>query len=262
MQRRGLFRANKKLSEEFPFEIDENASFLIKNETTNEERLFPYSEVIDGTYDTWLNGANGGVLEWRVNNMTLSSGWSTYMRLISNNGNPYLNDYDQLANLGQLKEIDMSQDWIITIILDKELNSNPQRLNLGVRGSGSNLFALQLKNNGEGFVVIDRLTGGTGVPDHSFNYPYTNDFKLFTFSRIGGSFNIEINNTGVTLGTASYYTNTETVTENSMVLGSRQFPNSGGGKITNYQHLKVLTGDLTGFDKSAYNQAIMTKYGI
>ena len=260
MRRRGSRLRNPQT--EYPFEIDADASFLIKNETTLEERLFNYSEVIDGTYDTWLSGANGGVLEWKSNGLTLFAGWTDYFRLISNGGNPYLNDWEQSANLGVQRTVNMSQDWIITCVLDKELNGNNQRLNIGVRGSGSNVFGLQLMTNGVGYVVHDRLTPSTGIPDFSFLYPYTDVFKVFTFTKIGGVVKVYVNDLEKTKGALSAYTITEQIMENTIVLGSREYPSSGSGKVTNYRHLKVLTGDLSGLDLSGYNQAIMTKYGI
>jgi len=260
MRRRGSRLINK-TQVEHPFEIDINASFLIKNETTEAQRLFSYSDVIDGTYATWLGGANGGVLEWKSNGLTLFSGWTTYIRLIANAGNPYLNDWDQLANLGVQRTVNMSQDWIITCVLDKELNGNNQRLNIGVRGSGSNLFGLQL-NGGNGYVVYDRLTGGIGVPDFSFTYPYTDVFKLFTFTKIGGVVKVYVNDLEKTKGAESWFTSTNSIIQNTIVLGSRYYPSSVAGKVTNYKHLKVLTGDLSSFNLSGYNQAIIIKYGI
>jgi len=260
MRRRGSRLRNPQT--EHPFEIDANASFLIKNETTLEERLFSYAEVVDGTYDTWLSGANGGVLEWESNGLSLFSGFTEYIRLIANAGNPYLNDWSQDANLGVQKTVNMSQDWIITCVLDKELNGNNQRLNIGVRGSGSNVFGLQLMTNGVGYVVYDRLTNNVGVPDFSFTYPYTDVFKVFTFAKIGGVVRVYVDDLEKTKGTLELYTQTSLLSENTIVLGSRSYPSSGAGKITNYKHLKVLTGDLSSFNLSAYNQAIMTKYGI
>jgi len=261
MRRRGRRLINK-TQVEHPFEIDSNASFLIKNETTLEERLFSYSEVVDGTYDTWRNGANGGVLEWKSNGLTLFAGSTTYIRLIANAGNPYLNDWDQSANLGVQRTVNMSQDWIITCVLDKELNMSNQRINIGVRGTGSNLFGLQLKG-GNGYVVYDRLTDGLGIPDFSFTYPFTDVFKVFTFAKIGGVVKVYVNDLEKTKGAESFYTKTDGITQNTIVLGSRSYPYSSAGKITNYKHLKVLTGeDLSSFNLSGYNQAIMTKYGI
>ena len=261
MRRRGSRLINK-TQVEHPFEIDSNASFLIKNETTLEERLFSYSEVVDGTYDTWRNGANGGVLEWKSNGLTLFSGATTYVRLIANGGNPYLNDWDQNANLGVQRTFNMSQDWIITCVLDKELNVNNQRLNIGVRGAGANTFALQLRNNGTGYVTHDRLTAGADLDDFSFAYPQTDPFKLLTFAKINGVVTPYINNVSAAKGTGNFSTWTSQISENTIVLGSRGYPSPGAGKITNYKHLKVLTGDLSSFNLSGYNQAIMTKYGI
>jgi len=260
MRRRGSRLRNPQT--EHPFEIDAGASFLIKNETTLEERLFNYSEVIDGTYDTWLSGANGGVLEWKSNGLTLFSGTTTYIRLIANSGNPYLNDWDQIANLGVQRTVNMSQDWIITCVLDKELNGNNQRLNIGVRGTGVNAFSLQLRSNGTGYVTHDRITNRDSLDDFSFAYPQTDPFKLLTFSKINGVVTPYINNVSAAKGTDSFSTWTSQLSENSIVLGSRSYPSVGEGKITNYKHLKVLTGDLSGFDLSAHNNAIMTKYGI
>ena len=260
MRRRGSRLRNPQT--EHPFEIDANASFLIKNETTLEERLFSYAEVVDGTYDTWLSGANGGVLEWESNGLSLFSGFTEYIRLIANAGNPYLNDYSQNANLGIQKKVNMSQDWVITCILDKELNGNNQRLNIGVRGTGLNAFGLQLGNSGIGYVSHDRNTLGSTIDDFSFAYPQTDPFKLFTFVKINGVVTPYINNVSVAKGTDSLSTWTHTISENSIVLGSRSYPVEGSGKITNYKHLKVLTGDLSSLDLSAYNQLIMTKYGI
>jgi len=260
MRRRGSRLINK-TQIEHPFEIDANASFLIKNETTASQRLFSYAEVIDGTYSTWLSGANGGVLEWKSNGLTLFSGATNYVRLIANAGNPYLNDWEQSASLGVQRTVNMSQDWIITCVLDKELNGNNQRLNIGVRGTGSNLFGLQL-NGGNGYVVYDRLATGSGDPDFSFTYPYTDVFKVFTFTKIGGIVKVYVNDLEKTKGAQSWLTTTNLIAQNTIVLGSRYYPGEGAGKITNYKHLKVLTGDLSSFNLSVYNQAIMTKYGI
>ncbi len=248
-------------TKEYASEIDTNTSFLIKNETTSAQRSFTYAEIIDGTYDTWLSGANGGVLSWTNNGITLTNGSTSYVRLKSNSGSPYLNDWEQQANLHAYTPIDMSQDWVITVILDRELNGNNQRLNLGVRQDATRLFGLQLEANGVANVVIDRSTGGSGLPDYKFSYPYTTVFKLFTFSKIAGVFKVDINNVDTALNsTTDWLTTTNLLPDNYMTLGNRG--TSGSGKVTNYKHFKVLTGDLSELNRSAYNQAIMTKYGI
>lgn len=236
--------------------------FTIRRESDNVEQSFTYTEITDGTYDTFVSGSEGAVKEWIGNLATLSNTGTDQMRLKSNAGNPFLDDYTEQAYLSMAQTLDMSGDSVFSLIFKDELNNNNQRSNLVARGSGTNLFGLQLLS-ASGYVVYDQA-GGAVNPDYSF--PFSNDglFKLLTFTRKSGVTKVYVNGVEITkeAGGTTYTIRTEStiLVANTTFLGAN---GSGNGKVTKYRHVAIIVGqDATNLDVAAYNQDLMTKYGI
>jgi hypothetical protein len=239
-------------------------AFDIRRESDNAEQSFTYTEVADGTYDTFISGSNGSIKKWYANtgDALAQTDTTKQIRLISNAGAPYVDDYSDINGMALNRSFDMSQDWIVTMILPREYNINNQRLNLGVRGTGTNLVGIQFKSGGFCNIVLNKLGDAYNTPDYRFSYTESDVFKLFTFKYIGGVFSAQLNDADQTLtANTGDYTKTDAISENEMVLGTRQNPPSSG-KVTYYKHIGLITGDLFVFDVSGHNQALMTKYGI
>jgi hypothetical protein len=239
-----------------------NNAFVIRRESDNAEQAFNYTEITDGTFDTFVTGSEGAIKEWIGSDGSILKNTvnANQPRLKSNSGNPFVDDYSQEAALLMTRTIDMSQDSIISVILKDELNPNNQRANIIIRGSGNNLFAMQLTATA-GNVLYNRPEGGVG--DYGFSYSNDGVFKLMTFERRGGVNKFYINNTEITTTAASgtYTIWTADALENQVILGSRN--QSTAGKITKYQHLGVIVGeDATNLNISDYNTFLMVKYGM
>jgi hypothetical protein len=239
-------------------------AFVIRRESDNTEQTYSYTQVNDGTFDTFVAGSEGAIKEWYSLNGLLKLTQNTNAnqpRLKSGITNPYVDDYSQEARLLMTKTMDMSGDSIVSVILRDETNSNNQRANIIIRGSGDNLFAVQL-TPGAGNVVYNKR--GIYQGDYGFTYSNNGVFKLFTFERRSGVNKLYINNTEIatTAGNATYTVKTDGVEalEHTVILGSH-----GGtaGKITKYQHLGLVTGvEATNTNISTYNTDLMTKYGL
>jgi hypothetical protein len=253
-----------------PFSFDtksstpSNNAFLIRRESDNVEQTFTYTQINDGTFDTFVAGSEGAIKEWYANDSTKLSQTSTAYqpRLKSGVTNPYVDDYAQQTLLVGTRTVNMNGDSIVSVILKDELNNNSQRANLTIRGTGNKLFSFQLRP-GAGDALYDKAAGSYYVGDYGFSYTNNSTFKLFTFTRIGGVKKLYINNVEVTQTTASAtYTISTSANENSIVLGGRGVGDSAG-KVTKYQHLGLVVGDAaTNTNISTYNTDIMTKYGL
>ena len=220
-------------------------------------------ELFNETSINITSPTEGSIKEWIGNKFSLFQlNTPNQPRLKSNIDNPFVDDYAEPGELHVNKLLDMTNDWIITVILKEETNMNNQRLNLGIKQDTTNLFALQLRN-GSGSIVIDRSTSGTGIPDYGFTFTNDSNFKLFTFERKAGVFRMYINNLEITLNTTdSFYTMTNDLLDNQIILGATSV-GSYSGKKTKYQHLELVSGDdATTLNVSTHNSAIMTKYGI
>ena len=235
-----------------------NNSFLIRRESDNVEQTFTFTEVINGTYATFVNATEGAVKSWYGDKNTISQTNVLYQpRLKENTGNPYVDEYAQGYLLRGKHYGSLVNDSIVTLIFKDELNPNNQRSNIGIRGFGTDTFALELTSTA-GYVVYDK-TGDKINEDYNFTYANNGLFKLLPFTRIGGVKKVYINNVDTAQG-ASTFTIGSNPNPNDVILGGRE---NGYGKIAKYQHLGLFTGiDLSTFDLSAYNLAIMTKYGI
>jgi hypothetical protein len=233
-------------------------AFLIRRESDNVEQTFTFSEVINGTYATFINATNGAVRKWFGNLNYIEQTNTAYQpRLKDNSGNPYVDEYAQGYLLRGKHYASLVNDSIVTLIFKDELSNNNQRSNVAIRGFLSDVFALELTSTA-GYVVYDK-TGNMINEDYNFGYANNGLFKLLTFSKIGGVKKVYINNVDTAQGTSTFTIGANPAV-NDVILGGRD---NGYGKINKYQHLGLLTGvDLSTFDLSAYNLAIMTKYGI
>ncbi len=250
-----------------PFSFDTKSStpsnnvFVVRRESDNVEQTFNYTQITDGTFDTFVSGSEGAIKEWIAQDGSgLKQLTNTRQpRLKSGVINPYIDNYAIDKDLQFSRVSNMSGDSIVSVILKDELNNNNQRANVIIRGTGSNLFAFQL-TPGSGNVLYDSV--GVVVGDYGFNYANNGIFKLFTFTRIGGVKKLYINNVEITqlAGNTTYTLRTDSTTPNMIVIGGR---GSGSGKITKYQHLGLVVGaEATATNISTYNTDLMTKYGI
>ncbi len=238
--------------------IGSGEAYTIRRESDDVEQSFTYEQVLDGTYDTFVSGSFGAIKEWKSNLLTLSQITKTsQIRLISNSGTPYLDDYDQDNALYSNHNLNISGDWIFSFILKDEMFTGSQRVNFGIRGTGNNFFGININTTGIVRIAIDNLT----TMDKYISSSVINAFSLYTFSRIGGVFKGQVNNIEKTQ-TPDSYSMTVNISENQMVLGARGLTGDLG-KITKYRHLGILTGTgATNTDLNEYNQSIMTKYSV
>jgi len=249
-----------------------NTAFKIVRVSDNAESTFNLAEITNGTYDTWLSGLDGRIKEWiDIDNNTVISQpaaptASQYLR--SNSGSPYSEQIAQEDRLYGTHRHDLTNDWIVSVILTKELNNNNQRANIMLQGVGKIHFCMQLGIYlNQMTVVLNSTTFGINLP---YNYgwntiPQTDIFRLFTFCYIGGIFSTYLNNTDITsLGNKTGLWNLGGPrNDNTLILGSGYTGTAGTGKINKYKHLAVLTDvDLSSFDIDTYNTELMTRYSI
>ena len=239
--------------------------FVARRESDNAEQTFTYGDFQDGTYSTWLGGSIGHIKDWIGENLTISKGTSNTLQplLVANGTNPYDNNSAQSMSLQGNHNLDVTNDWIVSIVLEKELNGNNQRQNVGIQGIDKQLFCLSINTAGLCTYLFNRTTYSYSlIGDGSFSIPTTTVFRLLTFSFIGGVFRAYLNNTEKTLGAPNEtYTLGLLKNNNVVVLGNRG--DNTTGKINKYKHLGLVAGaDLSGFDISAYNAEIMSRYGI
>lgn len=234
-------------------------AFLIRRESDNVEQTFTFSEVINGTYATFINATNGAVRKWFGNLNYIEQTNTAYQpRLKDNSGNPYVDEYAQGYLLRGKHYASLVNDSIVTYIFKDETNANSQRSNISIRGFGMDVFSLELVSPTAGYVVYNKV-GNMELSDYSFAYANDGLFKLLTFTIIGGVKKVYINNIDTTKGAGGYEIGANP-TVNDVILGGRE---NGYGKINKYQHLGLFTGvDLSGINISDYNTALMTKYGI
>lgn len=250
-----------------------NNAFDIRRSSDNVTQTFSYTQIIDGTYDTFLTGGNTGyVSNWYGDNYNLTNGNTTYQpKLIPNSGNPYNYSYTQGTCLLSNHGIQFLNDWIITIVLNGEENSNNQRANLTIATSTKVVLAFQIATSSTSTYATllyekNVSTIATNmIADLKFNISNPN-FKLVTFRYVGGVLSAYTNNTLVTLTNANadaYTIGMSTGLIGKINLGATRGIGGNIGKVNKYKHLSILSGpNLSSFDISAYNLEIITRYSI
>lgn len=248
----------------FDTKLVEGDLFTIRRASDNIEQAFTYSQIIDGTYASFVSATSGYVKEWKSKNKKLTAFSNAYQPfLIENSGNPYLDFSVQGMCLEVPNNLKIGNDFIATIILNDELNPNSQRNNLALVGNSLVKFAFQLGGGGGfGGVVINTSPAASMTSTKEWAIPNTGLFKLITITYIGGVLNLYINNSIATEKTPTYPIGVNSGEFNKIVLGGRGGI-SGLGKINKYKHFSIRTGfDLGTFNVSSYNLQIMSKYGI
>jgi hypothetical protein len=244
------------------FGVNENSTFLIRRTIDNTEQVFNYSDIIDGSYDTFIIGGQGAIKEWIIgSNKFVQNIDSLQPFLVSNSGNPYVDDTTQAQNMSMsINDIDLSADWVITCVLEEEKNGNNGRMNFSMSDSAENNVVVQLSPYSNNFIYIDQPIGG-GISDgYYFSNVNKTLWRLLTFSRIGGVLNVQTSNVDTAFGAITYNS------FNGFPAGTIAFGDRGdnsAGKINKYKHFGLVTGlDLSGFDISEHNNSIITKYNI
>ena len=241
-----------------------NNAFLIRRVSDNVEQTFTGAEITNGTYATFISGTQGAIKEWYQSDYKLVQTTNAYQFfLVENAGNPYVDDTAQSSSMRASSIVSkMSNDWIITAIFNNELNGNNGRLNFAIMGNILyENFNLILVPYGNGHV---KTNTNISNPSSNYSFPYSLDgnFNLYTFAMIGGVFNIYKNNVSLAVGAVVYsIVNFDYNVLNRVLIGNRG--DNANGKINKYQHLGMKYGtDLSTFDLSTHNTAIMTKYSI
>lgn len=240
--------------------------FIARRESDDAEQTFTYGDFQDGTYNAWLGGSIGHIKDWVGENLTLLKHdvSNTLQPLLIQNGiNPYWhNSLGSMSGIG-FHNLDVTSDFIITLIAEKEETGASERFNLGIQGIDKQLFCFSMYNTGVCSYLFNKTTYGYRMNcDGKFNISTTAVFRLFTFKFIGGVFSVDVNNIAKTLSAGdSTYTLGMVKNNNLVILGNRG--DNSTGRINKYKHLGLVADtDLSGFDVSAYNLEIMNRYGI
>ena len=266
MRRRGS-RLRKKSSFNWSFDtlsdVGTDNAFLIRRVSDDVEQYFTYTEVIDGTYATFISGSQGAIKEWITGNNKLTQTITTAQCfLVLNSGKPYVDDTTMGSGLNGTGIVSsFSNDWVITAIFNKEFNTNNQRITYGICGDVLyENFKFDIRY-GYGYIKLNSNVENNNS-DISFPVGTTDKFDVYSFSKIGGVFSVRKNNIQLSLGTGIWsMTDQKYNIINSIRLGQRG--DDGSGKINKHQHLgMVFDTNLSGFDLSAHNNAIMNKYAI
>jgi hypothetical protein len=255
--------ANRPFSFDTKSDTPSNNAFTIRRESDDAEQTFSYTQINDGTFDTFVAGSEGAVTQWFGSDGSVfrNTNKANQPRLKSGVDNPYVDDYYGPAVLARDQTLNLSGDYIVSCILKEETNNNNGRINFGLRGSGSNAFGVQLQSTGDGYIIYNRVVSGN--PDYNFTWTNDANFKLFTFTSLSGVLSLYINNVEITLNAGGgWTTSTASLAENQVLLGNTQY-NGGGGKVTKYQHLGVVVGETaTNMNISDYNTFLMVRYGM
>jgi hypothetical protein len=236
-------------------------AFEVRRESDNVTQMFTYVQLLDGTYNTFLGGGNGAIKNWYGNGLTLNQNNTTLQpRLTYNSGNPYVNGYDYVKSLFTSHNINLSMDWIVSIIVGEESNANNENCNFFITNSSNVVFAFSITSaSGFANIQLNRPIGNISTQGQ-FTLPNTG-FKLLTFKYVAGVLTIYLNNSIVTLSAGSNVYTVRVISSGN-TLGLNDRGDTSGGRINQYKHLGVIAGKLSSFDVSTYNLSIMTKYGI
>jgi hypothetical protein len=271
MRRRALYKT--KASNNFNWSFDTKSdtptdkAFTIRRLSDSVEQDFTFAEVIDGTYETFISGTQGAIKSWYNGAFKLEQTTNIAHQplLVVNAGSPYVDDKDQVSGVeGYNIPTSFSNDWVITAIFGKENNNNNQRLTYGICGDILHEnFRFDIKWDGT-LCPQTNVNTEVSTPPVGYSNANSDSFNVYAFSNIGGVFKVYKNDVEIT----STVTPSWSVKDNEIdILNSIRIghPNAGAtvGKINKHQHLGIVYDtDLSGFDLSAHNQAIMTKYGI
>ena len=253
-----------------------NNAFDVRRSTDNVTQTFNYTQLIDGTYDTFLTGgATGYISKWYGDNYNLTNTNTTYQpKLISNSGNPYSYSYGTAPFGGNTllcdHNIKFLNDWIVTIVLNGEENNNSQRANLTIATSSKVVLAFQIETSSTSTfatLLYEKNVSAIGtnmIADYRFSISNPS-FKLVTFKYIGGVLSVYVNNVLVTLtsGASGYEIRMSTGLIGKINLGATRGIGGNVGKVNKYKHLSIVSGsDLSSFDVSSYNSEIITRYSL
>ena len=128
------------------FEVERSSDLLVASFNSN--------ELQNGTYTTWLAGANGHLLRWKDGVSGLEMKGS---KLVGNGANPcfltpnYIADPTQTAGMYVVGNFDvpmLTGTYCVSLIHDQEYNTNNQNINLGITGNDGGFFMFQWRGTG------------------------------------------------------------------------------------------------------------------
>jgi hypothetical protein len=170
----------------------------------------------------------------------------------------YLDDYGErvgLNNLTNYEYYDLTGDFIFQYVMNDETQGNNQRQNFSHVKTGNNI-SVGFRVSGSNYIIGIRVDGVNLANRWIVTKP--SQFSLYTFTGIGGVYNLYINNV---LQTSDGGVEDVSGAGPGITLGYRGGQTSG--KINDVQTFSALyNNDLSAFDVSAYNTTYMNIHGL
>jgi len=221
------------------FEVERSSDLLVAS--------FSYNELQNGTYTTWLGGANGNLLRWKdgVSGKQLQGS-----KLVGTGLNPcllqtsYLDDATEFAGMYNIGDFDvplLTGTYCVSLILHDELNGSSQRLNLGIRGNDGGFFGFALQPESgyySGRYYFKTTDFASGDSPDGYGYKIKNGYKVVVF-KITDSYVDSILVDGaiipITRSTAENYVRVSELQPKMITLGTRGLDTSG--RINRYKEV-------------------------
>jgi hypothetical protein len=160
-----------------------------------------------------------------------------------------------LNNITNYESYDLTGDFIFQYVMNDETQGNNQRQNFSHVKTG-NSIAVGFRGGGS-IYIIGINVDGVNLPNR-WVVTKPSQFALYTFTRIGGVYNLYINNV---LQVSDGGVEDVVGAGGGITLGYRagQF----SGKINDVQTFSAMyNSDLSSFDISAYNTTYMDIHGL
>jgi hypothetical protein len=178
MQRRGQLRNNKVRG--FYYDTSGNTVYTVERSSDSATATFTPSQVSDGSYATWLNGATGYLRGWREENSTT---------VATNQGDVILMTDGMVKCTGTKMITPIAKDWddfIATYVIRNYSSSLNQSLHFAVSGINS---GVGMRMRTDSLIYMAYQTQGMANPERIYAQPnnYNNTEKnVLTLSRING----------------------------------------------------------------------------
>jgi hypothetical protein len=268
-RRTGLYENPSLIPEEFYWDVktdNPNNIFLVQNSVNLTERYFKASELIDGTYSTWLNGSNGNIKEWLSQNNTIFTPDGTIK--LTGGSSAAVIDGEESDKLKCYQNFDFSGDWVVSSILNWIEQPANLRVSLSIIGAApEQTFSFFCRRSMEFYMYVNKAYISNQLPTHEVTGLDLSNGNpmLWTFSNIGGVFKASLNGVNKTLGknpTQTWkYSTRGAQPINSILVGG--IWDSGLGVKHNWKHIGVITGQkATNLNLTNYNNELLTRYGI
>jgi len=241
----------------------EQDRYLIRRSSDNVTNTISINDIKDGSYETWLAGASGYIVEWYngiQGGEMLNTNIETIQMILNVDGS--LNNYAQaVAMQGAFSYPLEDEDIIFSIVLTSETNNNNQRAIAGLRGAGTeNVFGLCTYGTS---IHIKSGSRNDNISQASFPVPFSTNYgKWFVMSfMFSGNVVTRAFMDGVeqTLGAGGSQSATFWGNSGQVVLGAREYKSNAAGKQANVRHFSALWNSKDTIDK--VHEDLMAVYG-